>query len=155
MSGAARRAAGSSRLRTGGRLLLGAMLLFTGTAHVSFAREEFGAQVPAWVPLCEDVVVLASGAVELVLGAALILLPRQRVPLGWLTAGFLVAIFPGNLAQYLTGTDAFGLETDRARLARLFVQPVLVAWALWCTGAWAQLQTQLQAQLRSRRHWRV
>ena len=32
--------------------------------------------------------------------------------------------------------DAFGLDSDRARLVRLFFQPVLVAWALWSTGAW-------------------
>lgn len=47
-----------------------------------------------------------------------------------------MAIFPGNVAQYVEGTDAFGLDSDRARLVRLFFQPLLVAWALWSTGAW-------------------
>lgn len=122
--------------RTVARMLLGAALLFTGTAHLTFGREEFQAQVPTWVPLDPDVVVLASGVVELGLGLALILLPRRRALVGWVTAAFFVAIFPGNIAQYVEGRDAFGLETDQGRLVRLFFQPVLVAWALWSTSAW-------------------
>ena len=55
--------------------------------------------------------------------------------MGWLTAAFFVAIFPGNISQYLTATDAFGLDTDEARFTRLFFQPLLVIWALWSTGA--------------------
>jgi uncharacterized membrane protein len=123
--------------RTVARVLLGLALLYTGTGHLTFSRTEFRAQVPGWVPMSEDFVVLASGVVELVLGAALILLVSHRVLVGWLTAAFFVAIFPGNVSQYLTGTDAFGLDTDTERLVRLFFQPVLVVWALWSTGAWA------------------
>lgn len=120
-----------------GRWALGAALLAAGAGHLTALRQEFQAQVPAWVPLDPDFVVLASGVVELGLGAALILAPRTvRPAVGWITAGFFVAIFPGNISQYVTGTDAFGLDTDRARLIRLFFQPVLVAWALWSTGAW-------------------
>ena len=55
---------------------------------------------------------------------------------GWLTAAFFVAIFPGNVSQFLTGTDGFGLDSDAARAIRLLFQPLLVVWALWCTGAW-------------------
>ena len=80
---------------------------------------------------------LASGVVEISLGAALIALPKYRVPLGWIAAAFFVGIFPGNISQYLNHTDGFGLDTDRSRLIRLFFQPLLVAWALWSTGAWA------------------
>lgn len=116
--------------------MLGAVLGYAGVAHLSFARSEFAAQVPPWLPLNADVVVLASGVVEIMLGAALILLGRWRVPLGWLTAGFFVAVFPGNISQFLTHTDAFGLDSDRARAIRLLFQPLLVVWALWSTGAW-------------------
>ena len=108
-----------------------------GTAHLTLARRTFRAQVPAWVPLDEDFVVLGSGVVELALGTALILLTRHQVLVGWLVAAFFVAVFPGNVSQYLSGTDAFGLDTDTQRLARLFFQPLLVVWALWATGAWA------------------
>lgn len=117
--------------RTVGRLLLGVFLLLAGTAHLTFARETFAAQVPGWLPLSTDLVVLASGVVEIALGAALLLLPRHRGPLGALVALFLVAVFPGNVAQWWEGRDAFGLDTDRARLTRLFFQPLLVWWALW------------------------
>ena len=122
--------------RTIGRLALGSFLLFAGISHLTFARQEFLAQVPDWVPLDGDTVVLASGFVEIGLGGALIGLPGKRVAVGWLTAAFFVAIFPGNISQYVTHTDAFGLNDDRARAIRLLFQPLLVLWALWATGAW-------------------
>jgi uncharacterized membrane protein len=116
--------------------LLGLFLLFAGTGHLTFGRVEFRAQVPHWLPLDPDLVVLLSGVVELSLGAALLFLSSRRVLVGAVTAAFFVAVFPGNLSQYVNHVDAFGLNTDTARLVRLFFQPLLVAWALWCTGAW-------------------
>ena len=116
--------------------MLGAFLLVAGTLHLTGAREAFRAQVPSWAPLDADLVVVASGVVEITLGAALLVLARQRHVVGWVVAAFFVVVFPGNVAQYVEGTDAFGLDTDHERLVRLFVQPVLVAWALWATGAW-------------------
>ena len=114
--------------------------MFAGTAHLTLARAEFAAQVPAWLPVDTDFVVVASGVVELVLGGALIALGRRsvraRVVVGWTVAAFFVAVFPGNIAQYVDGVSAFGLDTDAARLARLVLQPLLVLWALWSTGAW-------------------
>ena len=123
------------------RFLLGGILAFAGVSHLTFARDEFQAQVPDWVPVDDDVVVLASGLVEISLGAALIGFARGRVGVGLLAAAFFVAIFPGNIAQYLDGKDAFGLDTDRKRLVRLFFQPVLVVWALWSSGAWRDRPT--------------
>ena len=125
--------------RTAARWLLGAALLYAGIAHLTFAREEFRAQVPDWLPLDADLVVLVSGVIELGLGAALLMWRSRRVEVGLATAAFFVAVFPGNIAQYVEGNDAFGLDSDRARLIRLFFQPVLVAWALWSTGAWRAL----------------
>lgn len=122
--------------RTLARWLLGAALVFTGTAHLTFARAEFVAQVPSWLPLPVDVTVAASGVVEIALGLALLVLRRRRVVVGWIVAAFFVAIFPGNIEQFVRGTDAFGLDTDLARGVRLLFQPLLVIWALWSTGAW-------------------
>jgi uncharacterized membrane protein len=126
-------------MRTAGRFLLGMLLLVAGVGHF-VSTEEFYGQVPPWLtewmPVGEELVVLASGVVEVVLGIALIV-GRHQVVVGWVVAAFFVAIFPGNVSQYVTGSDAFGLETDRSRLVRLFFQPVLVVWALWCTGAWS------------------
>lgn len=118
------------------RWTLGAILVGAGVSHLTFARDEFRAQVPGWFPVDDDPVVLASGLVEISLGAALLTWARGRVTVGFVVAAFFVAIFPGNIAQYLEGTDAFGLDTDRKRFVRLFFQPVLVAWALWATAAW-------------------
>ena len=126
----------TSRPRTAARMLLGAVLVFAGVSHLTFAREEFVAQVPDWFPISDDPVVLVSGLVEIGLGSALVAFGRGRIGVGLLVAAFFVAIFPGNVAQYLEHTDAFGLDTDRKRLVRLFFQPVLVAWALWATAAW-------------------
>ena len=122
-------------IRTVARLLLAGALIFAGIGHLTVSRDEFQAQVPTWVPLDPDFVVLASGVVEIALGVLLIVARRYRRHVGWLTAAFFVAIFPGNISQYLTATDAFGLDTDEARFARLFFQPLLVIWALWSTGA--------------------
>jgi uncharacterized membrane protein len=105
-----------------------------GVLHLTTQREEFRAQVPSWFPLDEDLTVVASGVVEIGLGAAFVALPRHQRLVGGLLAAFFVAIFPGNVAQYVEGVDAFGLDTDRARLIRLFFQPVLVLWALWAGG---------------------
>lgn len=132
---------GSSVQRTIARLVLGTFLLYAGTAHLSFARHTFQAQVPAWLPLNADFVVLASGVAEIALGGALLLLARSRVSLGWLVAAFFVLVFPGNINQFLTHADAFGLNSDQARAIRLLFQPLLVVWALWCTGAWASVPT--------------
>ena len=132
---------GSSVARTIARIALGLFLLFAGISHLTFARQEFTAQVPEWVPLSKDVVVLASGAVEVSLGTALVLLRKRRVTVGWLVAAFFVAIFPGNISQFVTHTDAFGLDSDRARGIRLLFQPLLVLWALWSTGAWRAWRT--------------
>ncbi|MEZ0446303.1 DoxX family protein [Cellulomonas sp. ICMP 17802] len=132
---------GSGVRRTVGRLGLGAVLALAGTTHLTVAREEFQAQVPTWFPADPDAVVLASGVVEIALGAALLAAPgRRRAAVGWLAAGFFVAIFPGNISQLVTRTDAFGLESDTARAVRLVGQPLLVLWALWSTGAWRSLR---------------
>ena len=117
--------------------LLGGFLVLAGFAHLSWLRQEFLAQVPAWLPIDGDLVVVISGIVEIILGVGLIILPgRYRVIIGWATAIFFILIFPGNIAQYINGIDAFGLNSDRSRLIRLLFQPVFVIWALWSTGAW-------------------
>jgi uncharacterized membrane protein len=126
----------SSYVQTAFRWLLGLNLAGAGVSHLTWARAEFQAQVPPWVPMDPDRVVILSGIVEVGLGAALILLHSRRVALGWIVAAFFVAVFPGNISQYVNRISAFGLTTDTARFVRLFFQPVLIAWALWSTGAW-------------------
>ena len=119
--------------------LLGLALAYAGTTHLSSNRQEFQAQVPTWLPLDADFVVIASGIVEITFGLSLLPLWRYRQVIGLVVAIFFILIFPGNINQYINHIDAFGLDTDQARFIRLLFQPLLVAWALWSTGAWQKL----------------
>ncbi|MEO0064197.1 MAG: hypothetical protein RLZZ377_623 [Chloroflexota bacterium] len=122
-------------LRVVAQVGLGLFLASAGYSHLTVNRIAFQAQVPTWLPLDPDFVVLASGVVEILLGLSLLTLWRVRAYVGLLVALFFVAIFPGNINQFVNGIDAFGLNTDTARGVRLLFQPVLVLWALWSTGA--------------------
>ncbi len=118
------------------QVVLGLALAYAGFTHLTSSRLEFQAQVPTVLKDYADFVVLASGVVEIVLGLSLVVLWKFKVQLGWIAAAFFVAIFPGNISQYINQVDAFGLDSDSARLIRLFFQPLLVMLALWSTGAW-------------------
>jgi len=120
------------------RILLGIFFIFTGTGHLTFMRTAFLAQVPNWVPMDADTVVLLSGVVEIILGASLLFLSKQRTTVGWIVALFLVAVFPGNIAQLVNHNYAFGLNSDLLLWLRLPLQPILIALVLWCTGAWRE-----------------
>lgn len=120
------------------RIVLGAFLLYAGISHLTFNRTEFLAQVPKWLTMDPDLVVVLSGYVEIILGASLVFLYKKKEFVGWVVALFFIAIFPGNLNQYIYQIDSFGLNSDTARLVRLLFQPVLVVWALWVTNAWQE-----------------
>ncbi len=119
------------------QLALGAFLLSAGISHLDSNRTEFLAQVPTGLPLDTDFVVVASGLVEITLGALLIttvlVFKKYCRQVGLITGIFFILIFPGNINQYVNQIDAFGLDTDTKRLIRLFFQPPLVIWALWST----------------------
>ena len=126
----------TTTLQNVARGILGTFMVFAGTGHLTFARREFQAQVPDFVPLNKDTVVLQSGVVEIALGLALLLLKgKNRRRIGTGLAAFYAAVFPGNVHQYTERISAFGLNTDAKRLARLFFQPVLMGAALYSTGA--------------------
>ena len=126
------------------QLLLGAFLLSAGTSHLGSNRTEFLAQVPTWLPLDPDFVVVASGLVEITLGALLIatalIFKKYRSVVGVIAGVFFILIFPGNINQYINQIDAFGLDTDTKRLIRLFFQPPLVVWALWSSDGFRLLK---------------
>ncbi len=130
------------------RIILGGFMVFAGIGHLTFDRDTFLAQVPHWLPSNPgfmDFVVVSSGVVEIILGLMMIFLWKYQARVGIILAIFFVLIFPGNISQYTQGIDAFGLDTDRKRLIRLFFQPVLILWALWATGAlkrWTKRQAQ-------------
>jgi uncharacterized membrane protein len=125
---------GTSKLQNATRIILGLFMIAAGIGHLTFQRKEFQAQVPNWVPLGKDLTVIGSGLVEISLGLALLFAKNQRQRTGIALAAFYVLVFPGNIAQYTNHTDAFGLNTDQARLTRLFFQPILILLSLWSTG---------------------
>ena len=132
------------------RLLLGLFMTYAGFSHLTIARQEFVAQVPTWLqfsPGFTDFIVLASGVVEICLGLGMLFLWKKKTVrtdfqalVGALLAILYVLIFPGNINQYVNHISAFGLDTDQARLIRLFFQPVLIFLALWSTGGWKYWQ---------------
>src|ERR1700722_14729109 len=122
------------------RILLGLFLILAGTGHLTFSRHAFQAQVPPWVPMNPDLVVVLSGIVEILLGASLIFVIKQRILIGWVVAVFFVLVFPGNIAQLTEHRNSFGLDTDLKRWLRLPFQFVLILLALWSTGAWQKLK---------------
>ena len=126
------------------RILLAVFMIYAGFSHLTFNRIDFQAQVPDWIPLSKDLVVILSGIVEMALGLGLAFWKNKHIHFGCALALFFILVFPGNIAQYLGNKDAFGaLDSDRARLIRLFFQPVLIAWALWSSGAWTAWRTRL------------
>ena len=127
-------------MKKASQVLLGIALAYAGFKHLTSSRLEFQAQVPSLLQSQADFIVLASGVVEIALGVALMLAWRYRVQVGWVVGLFFVAVFWGNISQYLNGVDAFGLNSDRSRFVRLLFQPLLVMWALWSTGAWRSYQ---------------
>ena len=120
------------------RFALAGLLLVAGASHLTWGRRGYRIVVPDWATRLlrtdKDMIVVASGAVELMLGGALVALPGDRARVGWAVAAFFVAVFPGNVHQWRTGRDAPLMRTDRARFIRLLLQPVLVVWALWSTA---------------------
>ena len=126
------------------QIVLGLALAYAGVGHLTTSRAEFQAQVPTVFSDYADFVVLASGVVEIALGVGLIALWKYRVQIGWVVAAFFVAVFWGNISQYVNDVDAFGLDTDTKRLVRLFFQPLLVMWALGSTGAWKSWRSRLK-----------
>lgn len=117
------------------RILLGLIMIIAAIGHFTFQREAFQAQVPNWIPFDKDLIVILSGVVEILLGISIIFLTQHKAKIGIVLAVFFVLVFPGNIAQYINKTSAFGLDTDNVRLIRLFFQPVLIIWALWSTDA--------------------
>ncbi|MBB2974918.1 putative membrane protein [Microbacterium endophyticum] len=127
-----------TRVVVAARWLLAALLIAAGLSHLTWGRRGYRIVVPDWAPrvtgLDKDAIVVTSGAVEIMLGAAAIALPRERRRVGGVIAAFFIAVLPGNVHQWRTGRNAPMLGSDRARFGRLFLQPVLVAWALWSTS---------------------
>ena len=117
------------------RLLLGFVLVIAGTAHLTFARESFLAQLPTWLPLPPDATVLLSGTFEISLGLAFIAVVKYQRQVGIAAALFFMLVFPGAVANFIEHADVNGFTSEFARGIRLVLDPLLAVWALWSTRA--------------------
>jgi uncharacterized membrane protein len=121
-------------IKTVARILLGAGLIGAGIGHLTFARKQFQAQVPNWVPLKKDDTVVYSGIAEIAMGSSMVLAnEKHKATIGKIAASLFIGVFPGNVSQLLNKRSAFGLNSNRKRFLRLFFQPVLVYWAIKST----------------------
>lgn len=116
------------------RWALAAFLGFAGVSHFT-NPDEFLAQVPPYLP-APELLVAVSGVVEIALAIVLVAFPRWRRATGFATLLFFLAVLPGNIAQYTEGRDAFGLNSDEARLVRVLLSPLLWAWATAAGDLW-------------------
>lgn len=124
-------------IRALARWILALALGAIGIVHFVSTRG-FRVVVPDWATkatrLDKDAIVIASGAAEVALAVGLLALPKERGRMGVATAAFFVAVFPGNVHQWRTHRSTPGLDTEVRRFGRLFLQPLLVLWALWSTA---------------------
>ena len=83
------------------RILLGSFMVLASIGHFTFSRMEFRAQVPNWIPLSKNLVIIISGIIELGFGLAMIFWGKERTRIGIALAVFYLLIFPGNIVQYI------------------------------------------------------
>ena len=121
-----------ARLRTILRWSLAMVYLVAGIFHLH-NTDAFVLIVPDWVPQ-PRLVVIATGWCEL-LGAASLLTRRLRRLAGIMLALYAICVFPANVKHALDhvaiGGNRLGWGYHAPRLA---FQPVLVWWALFCSG---------------------
>ena len=116
-------------------VMLGMMAIFYAGAGVLHLRspEPFLMIVPDWVPQPRAVIML-TGLCELA-GALGLLIPRVRRLAGVMLALYAVCVFPANIKHAVYDIQVPGLPSSLAyHIPRLALQPVLIWWALFCSG---------------------
>ncbi|MDZ4793264.1 MAG: hypothetical protein SGI83_03215 [Bacteroidota bacterium] len=126
------------------RILLGLFLLLAVISYLFFLLTSFSAQVPDWLPMQPDTVLPLSGIVEILLGAALLFLPRHKATVDWVIGLFFVVFFSGNIVQLINQKDTFGLNAHLLRCISLPFQPLLIVLVLWNTGAWSTWRNKIK-----------
>lgn len=124
-------AAPQARLKLGARVILAAAMIVAGIAHF-INPLPFLQHIPPWIPQ-RELIVYATGVIEVVLGLGLLAAPSHRRAIGRVLAVFLLAVFPGNIYVAVADVEVDGLPGGAYPWVRLPFQFVLIAWALWCT----------------------
>lgn len=107
------------------KYLLGLLFIIGGIAH--FTKTEFYLKaMPSYLPF-HEVIVYASGVLEIVLGILLLISKTTRKAAFGIIL-LLIAVFPANVNMYINYTD-FPDMTETALLIRLPIQLILIVWA--------------------------
>ncbi len=114
------------------RIGLAILMAVAGAAHFVNPRP-FIEHLPDVVPLRAELVAL-TGAIEIGLAAALVGPHSWRRPAGLALAAYLVLVFPANVYAALSQVPIDGVPPGWLRWARLPLQPLLIAAALWSTS---------------------
>nr|WP_245412054.1 DoxX family protein [Methylocella silvestris] len=111
---------------------MAAFYFAAGALHLAHP-ERFLPIMPGSVPY-PRAVVLATGVCEIA-GALALMVPRLRRLAGVMLALYAIAVFPANLKHAFAGVRVEGLPDSWIYHGpRLAMQPVLVWWALFCSG---------------------
>lgn len=118
--------------RTIMRWLMAAFYLTAGIGHL-LRPEAFLPIVPDWVPFPREVI-LATGGCELA-GAIVLLTTRFRAFAGIMLALYALCVWPANIKHALEHITLPPIpDTWWYHGPRLALQPVLIWWALFCSG---------------------
>jgi uncharacterized membrane protein len=115
------------------RWIIAALYVAAGIAHL-WAPEALLAITPSWVPLAPQVIML-TGLFELAASVALITRPL-RWWAGVTMALYALCVWPANFKHALEGIDLPHMTNSWLYHGpRLAFQPVIIWWALYCSGA--------------------
>jgi uncharacterized membrane protein len=132
----------SATWRDHARRGLAAAMVIAGITHFTNV-DPFVQHLPEWVPV-RELVVYVTGAIEIILGAALMFARARRAALGRLVAVYLIAVFPANIYVAIADVDVTGQPGGVYAWVRLPLQVLFVLWALAST---IDARTQLREAL--------
>lgn len=121
-----------SRVKAIAKALLAAAFVMAGILHL-MAPGPFLAITPDWV-VWPRTVIRVTGLLE-ILGATALYVPRLRRAAGLALAAYAICAFPANIKHAMdSAADASAFPGWWYHGPRLALQPVIVWWALWCSG---------------------
>ena len=113
-------------------MLLIAFYALAGVAHL-VVTDAMVRIVPAWVQM-PHAVVIATGLCELA-GAAALVTHRWRRAAGWALAAYALCVWPANAHHAIIDLSRGTGLPIWYHAPRLALQPAIIWWALWASGA--------------------